>query len=340
MTVNMVPVLDLQMKPLMPCNPGRARFLMKNGKATGLWVKGVFCVRLNQEPSCKNLQTIAVGVDPGSKKEGFTVKSRKKTFINIQSDAPVWVKDKIGKRRFLRKARRYRKTPYRKARFYRQKGKEHTPSSTMARWDLKLRICKWLSSIFPVECFVVEDIKAESKKGARKWNRSFSPLQIGKNWFYSQLEKCAQVKRKFGFETKALRDNLGLTKTNKKLLNVFNAHCVDSWVLANWFTGGHLKPDNQKISLLSPININRRQLHMVTCKPGGCRKRYGGTKSLSFKKGSWISHNYYGIKYVGGFRKNRITLHDLKSGKRVTQNASVKDCKMLNYCSWRFYSDK
>jgi len=42
-----VPVVDSALRPLMPTTPSRAKRWIKSGKATPLWKKGVFCVRLN-----------------------------------------------------------------------------------------------------------------------------------------------------------------------------------------------------------------------------------------------------------------------------------------------------
>jgi hypothetical protein len=94
---------------------------------------------------------------------------------------------------------------------------------------------------------MVEDIKARTK-GKRKWDLSFSPLEVGKKWFYGEIEKLGRVHLKLGFETKEERDRLGLTKLSDKLSNSFNAHCVDSWVLANWCVGGHVKPETYALS--------------------------------------------------------------------------------------------
>ena len=66
-----VPVKSKDGEKLMPTTPARARKWMKSGKATPYWNNGIFCVRLNIEPSGRHKQEIAVGVDPGSKKEGF-----------------------------------------------------------------------------------------------------------------------------------------------------------------------------------------------------------------------------------------------------------------------------
>jgi hypothetical protein len=91
----------------------------------------------------------------------------------------------------MRRGRRKRITPCRQPRFNRQRG--GIPPSTKARWQWKLRICWWLKKIFPITDFVVEDISATTKKGKRRWNVSFSPLEVGKRWFYAELEKIGTV---------------------------------------------------------------------------------------------------------------------------------------------------
>ena len=96
-----VPVVDKNQKPLMPTRPSRAAKRIKSGKATPFWSNGVFYVRLNREPSKRCNQEIAVGVDPGSKKEGFTVKSASHTYFNAQADAHNKVCQKVEKRREL-----------------------------------------------------------------------------------------------------------------------------------------------------------------------------------------------------------------------------------------------
>jgi len=53
-----VPVVDKNQVPLMPTTPSRARKWVKSGKATFFWRKGIFCVRLNVDPSARNMQEI------------------------------------------------------------------------------------------------------------------------------------------------------------------------------------------------------------------------------------------------------------------------------------------
>ncbi len=82
-----VPVETKDGQRLMPMHAARARKLVERGEATPYFNNGIFCIRLNKEPSDRETQDIAVGVDPGSKKEGFTVKSEKHTYLNVQADA-------------------------------------------------------------------------------------------------------------------------------------------------------------------------------------------------------------------------------------------------------------
>jgi hypothetical protein len=305
---------------------------MRSGKATGFFKKGIFCVRLNQAPSAENKQPVVVAIDPGSKREGYTVKSELHTYLNIQATAVDWVKDAVETKRIMRRNRRNRNTPCRVNRRNRSIGR--MPPSTRARWGWKLRIATVLAKIFPVTHFRVEDIKAHCF-GGRRWNKSFSPLQIGKKWFYEQLKKIAPVSTNTGWETKQLRDAHCLQKSTNKLAEDFSAHCVDSWVMANDEIGGHIKPDNTSVLIIEPIRLHRRQLHMLQFAKGGIRKPYGGTRSMGFSRGSLVRHPKFGLCYVGGTSKGRISLHCASTGKRLTQNAKPEDTKFLSFNTWR-----
>ncbi len=239
MSHTFVPVVDQEHTPLMPTTPARARRWLRSGKATGFWKGGIFCVRLNVEPSAHEQQPIAVGIDPGSKREGIVVASSSHTYLNIQAEARDGVKEAEKDSTRLRRTRRNRKTPCRKPRQNRKQSKKRLPPSTRARWQWKLRLAIWLCQLFPVSVFVVEDIKATTF-GKKRWDQSFSPLEVGKHWFYGELSKLAPVRTKQGYETKALREQLGLKKTRKKLAEVWEAHCIDAWVLAYSAVGGGL----------------------------------------------------------------------------------------------------
>ena len=133
-----VPVKSQAGKQLMPTSPPVARHLIKSGKATPYWYNGIFCIRINYETEAYT-QEIAVGVDPGSKKEGFTVKSESHTYLNVQADAHNKVGKKVEKRCELRRSRRSRKCPNRKNRTNRLANKERIPAGTRARWELEVK---------------------------------------------------------------------------------------------------------------------------------------------------------------------------------------------------------
>jgi hypothetical protein len=348
-----VPVVSSTGKPLMPCHPARARKLVRQGKAKRRFSKGLFYILLT-ERSDGFKQPIALGIDTGSKWEGITVKSEAHTFENLNVDAVTWVKDKIETRRNMRRSRRNRKTPYRQCRWNRSTKANYNgfklAPSTHARWDWKLRLAKWLGKLYPISCFVVEDIKARTKKykdaytafgqksgAAQMFNSNFSPLEQGKKWFYQELGKTARVETKQGFETFEMRNQMGLKKLKDKKSKGFYAHCVDSWTLANWFVGGHTKPDFERVTCVSPFQWKRRQLHKLQESAGGIRKRAGSTNSLGFKRGSLVKHVKIGLAYVGGFIKDRISLHSVRTGERLGQNFKPADCKFLAHSGWRAY---
>jgi len=333
-----VPVVDKNGFPLMPTSPRRAARWVKSRKATPFWSRGVWCIRLNVEPLDRKTQPIAVGIDPGSKREAFTVKSKKRTFLNILTHAVHWVKDAVEARRNMRKSRRSRKTPCRAPRFDNRK-KKGMPPSTLARWQWKLRVAKWISRLFPISDFVVEDIKAKTR-GQRKWDFSFSPLEIGKKWFYEELNKIALVTTKQGWETKTLRDELGLKKTPSKLAEIFSAHNVDSWILARSVVGEEDNPDNKDLLILVPLQFHRRQLHAFQPSKGGIRRPYGGTRSLEFKRGSLVEHPKHKLCYIGGSSKGKISLHSLETGTRISQNINSTDLKFINFGGFRFFGRK
>ena len=334
-----VVVVDENQNPLMPTKPSRAKRWIKSRKATPFWRNGVFCVRLNAKPSEAYTQEIAVGVDPGSKKEGFTVKSEAHTYLNVQADAHNKVGKKLEKRRELRRGRRSRKCPNRKNRTNRLANQARIPAGTRARWEWKLRILEWFSKLYPITHVCVEDIKARTLERAKQWNQSFSPLEVGKQWFYTEVEKRWKLLTLQGWETKEIRDRLGLKKSRKKLSETFDAHCVDSWCLAYHIVGGSDIPDHRDIFCISPIPIQRRSLHRERPKKGGIRSRYGGTVfGKGLVKNALVKHVRYGFSRLSGLNaKGLFAIYSL-DGKRLTTSAKQNSFKVLTRLNFTYKS--
>ena len=113
-------VLDKNKEPLMPCNPARARQLLKSGKAA-VYRCYPFTITLKDREG-DDMQPIQVKIDPGSKTTGIAVVAEFKRGLYC-----VWagelthrgqsIRDGLLSRRQLRRGRRNRKLRYHQARF-------------------------------------------------------------------------------------------------------------------------------------------------------------------------------------------------------------------------------
>lgn len=142
--------------------------------------------------------------------------------------------------------------------------------------------------------------------------------------------------RKMLVGAKVLRERFGLRKSgDKKEKNFLVAlrRCVGF----GGFRVGRGKPERTGFYCLVPLRFHRRQLHRMEPGEGGVRKPYGGTRSLGFKRGTLVRHPKWGLCYVGSHMGGWLSLHDLKTGKRLTQNAKPEECRILTSVSWRFY---
>ena len=118
-TMSRVFVLDPTRQPLDPVHPGRARLLLKQGKAA-VYRRCPFTLILKQAVEQPLLQPLRVKIDPGSQKTGLAI-------VNDASLEVVWaaelthrgqqIKRAMDRRRAARRSRRQRHTRYRKPRF-------------------------------------------------------------------------------------------------------------------------------------------------------------------------------------------------------------------------------
>jgi len=329
----MVPVLSVEGKPLMPCHPARARELIKKKGAKERWYRGIYAIQLIHKNG-SFLQNSVCGIDSGFYREAFTIQSVDHTYLNVLSDAVCWVSTRVENRRNSRKSRRGRNLPCRKSRSNRMNKKSWLAPSIKSRWDIKLRIIDFLKKLYPITTYVIEDINAKNKKNCRRWNRVFSPLQTGKNWFYYRVEKTGELILKKGYETYIRRDLFGFKKLKDKFSESFYSHNIDSWVLASFVTGKR-DLDMTKVFRMVPLKFHRRVLHNLSPAKGGYRKKFGGTMSLGFKRGSVIYHKELGYAYIGGTADGRVTIHNIVTGNILTSRAFPADCKFIYFNNWR-----
>lgn len=313
----------------MPCTEKRARKLLEKGRAKPYWCKGIFCIILQEDPKSTYKQDVCIGIDPGSKFNGYSIKSEAHTFLNLQVGAVTTVKSKMEERLMLRRCRRQRNTPYRKHRFNRSV-KDRLPPSIKARWQQHLNIIKWMRKLYNINLVSLEDIKAKPRKNARKWNKQFSPLEVGKHWFSNEIYELGLKLYKYqGFDTYRMRQEYGFKKNTNKSKKDFYTHAMDAWCLANEVIGGHTNIDNERTVYLKPIMFHRRKLHEILPKKNGFRRNYGGTMSLGLKRGTLVNHPKYKLSYIGWTDGKRVSLHNIHTGERLCQNAKKEDLKIL-----------
>jgi RRXRR protein len=334
-----VPVIDRQGTALMPCTPPKARALLKAGKARPKRNKlGIFYLQLTYVQAQVSTQRLVVGIDPGSKFEGFSIVGTTDTVLNLMAEAPTHVKKAVSTRRDLRRARRFRlwRRPCRSQN--RLRNQHRLPPSTRSRWEAKARIVRHLATILPLSDAAVEDVQAPTRAGTGgRWNASFSPVQVGKEHLYRLLKDMRLILHLYpGIVTKQLRDRHGLTKSKQKDQQDFSSHAVDAWALAASVSGASA-PSCRRLWYVVPIHLHRRQLHHLQPQKGGLRTRYGGTRSLGYKRGTAVHHPRYGLCLIGGCNeeKHRLSLHAYRTNTRVTQNAKPVDCHRLAVVAFR-----
>ena len=112
----MVYVLNRYGKPLMPTTRyGRVRRLIRKGLAVVVDCRP-FTIQLNYDTP-NGVQEVSLGVDAGTKHVGFSATTKKKVLFEAELLLRSDIVEKLSTRREFRRARRNRKTRYRKSRF-------------------------------------------------------------------------------------------------------------------------------------------------------------------------------------------------------------------------------
>ena len=334
---NKVPVIHQDGTPLMPCSPSKARKLLNNGGAVKKWTKtGMFYIQLTTSTS-KHTQPLALGYDPGAKYDGFCVASEKQMQTSGMLVVENRIKKKLETRRNMRRARRFRKTRRRPARFNNRKNREDwLPPSIKAKVEMRIAFLKQLLAVYPITQAVVEDVKIDGNRlKGRKGRQYWTWAMVGKTKLYRWLEGRTELSLCAPEDTARIRTECGLTKISEKKAHVFESQAVDGLALC-------LLAINTKdicvtnFSVWRRPEIPRRQLHKMRVQKGGRRPPYGGSVALGYKKNTVVE--YRGKLYrTGGTSKGRLSLHSYDYDNwRVMQNARSEKCRKLFVQNW-FY---
>ena len=154
---NKVYVINKHGRPLMPCSPAKARHLLDDGKAK-VKKRTPFTIQLIYGSSGYTEEVI-LGVDAGSKTIGLSASTKKEELFAANVNPRNDVVDLLSTRREFRRARRNRKTRYRKARFDNRVHSKHKgwlAPSVEVKIQEHITCIKRVCNILPISKVVVE----------------------------------------------------------------------------------------------------------------------------------------------------------------------------------------
>jgi len=160
----MVFVLDTNKRPLAPCHEAVARKLLKQGKAA-IYRRFPFTIILKKSvDESENETTYRLKIDYGSRHTGLAILRGQEVVWLGQLDHRTDIKERIDKRRAFRRARRNRKTRYRKPRFLNRKRKEGwLPSSLESRVQNIQTWVNRLKKLCPIGYISYENAKFDTQ---------------------------------------------------------------------------------------------------------------------------------------------------------------------------------
>jgi len=320
-----VPVVAPDGTPLMPTKPSRARRWIREGKAKPIRTKiGIFVVQLLEEPSDRKKQSIAATLDPGSKFSGVAVVSKKNVLCGFNLELPDYIKDRMDKRRMLRRGRRHRKTRSRECRFLNRIQHKIAPS-ILVRKQFELRVMQEMAKLYPISIIGIENVAYKHGKGTKK-ESYFSQVEVGKQWLIAKLEEIAPTKLFAGWQTSKRRKELGLEKSSDKTKQTPESHVNDAISLGALLLGD-VELTDFHFDIIRRPKYSRRRLHAEKPTKGGIRRRYGGTTTpFIFRCGDYVEATQ-GRKtvrgWVSGYTKNLISISNF-NWKRLGQFTESK----------------
>ncbi|EFH89223.1 RNA-guided endonuclease IscB [Ktedonobacter racemifer] len=156
---NHVFVVNHNGHPLMPCQPAKARKLLREGRAT-VMRRSPFTIQLGWECE-EHVQEVVLGLDKGSHVTGFSCIGNGQILLSGEIQHRLDVKDKMQERRNNRRHRRKRKW-YRPARFLNRASSKRSgrlPLSIKTNIEEVIRVVKHLP--LPINAIIIEDVQVD-----------------------------------------------------------------------------------------------------------------------------------------------------------------------------------
>jgi Holliday junction resolvasome RuvABC endonuclease subunit len=294
-------VLHKDGTPITPTKPAKAKKLLKAGVAKPIWNKfGQFGIQMLVDTR-KETPNTALGIDNGTKFEGYSVVCGAENQLNAMWKLPDKKKiiKKLTERRQLRRARRFRNTRRRPARFDNRNKDGFIAPSQLVIVNSRLNAIKELLRTYPIKLVGIEDVRFRNH---HKGN-NFSTVEIGKTMIYEFLESHAKLYKFAGHQTQKLRQLYGYAKTRvNKASEKFASHCSDSLSLAIALTTNQHIHRGRFIVVDDSYRPVRRRLHDTQFSKGHIRYPFSTGNFKGVRKGTISSHGLIGGGTGNGFR--------------------------------------
>ncbi len=321
-------VLGVDGKPLTPCKIAKARKLLNGKVAKPIWNKfSQFGIQLLVDTRKETPKTI-LGVDFGTKFEGYSLISGKENALNIMLKLPDKKKlvKKIEERRILRRARRWRNCKRRASRFDNRKRNDFIAPSQLQIVNSRLKCMNEFFKSYPINAVALEDVKFNH--WGKHYGKNFSTIEIGKKKIFDWIRErvgMGNLIQFSGMDTKAFRENNNLPKSNDKSAKSFYSHCVDSFAIANELSNA--KPNENLIYVDDNYRAIRRKLHDAQFSKGRIRYKYSTGNFKSIRKGTMCEYG----QIVGGTKEQAwyCDFELQKNGKKICQKG-----KTLKNIAW------
>ena len=332
-------VLGVDGQPLTPTTNARARKLMKGGQAKPVWNKlGWFGIQMLVETR-KAVPETVLGIDFGTKFEGYTVTTGKENNFAVMWKLPDKKKlvKKLEERQRLRQARRFRNCRRRECRPDNRKRDGFIAPSQLQVVMSRLRCINELCKCYRFDVVAIEDVRFNHKR--YRWGKNFSTIEVGKNMIDNFfLEKGIRIDKYQGYETEELRKKYGYhkSKSNKSAIK-FDTHCSDA--LAISVESGyqnHIQPTDCFVYVDDSYRCIRRRLHDMQYSIGGIRYPFSSGNFKGMRKGTIIGFGGTSGQLVGG-TKDYCYYQDFEMrGKRKI----YQKCKSLKKIEWMSHGFK
>jgi len=139
----------------MPCSPRKARLLLKTGKAKVIKMVP-FTLQLRYGSSDYK-QEVSLGIDAGTRHLGVSATTEKAVLFEAEVQPRTDIQALLATRRQFRRARRSRKTRYRKSRFRnRSKPEGWLAPSVEHKVAVHLKTIRLIHQILPVSRTTIE----------------------------------------------------------------------------------------------------------------------------------------------------------------------------------------